>query len=419
MPISLSGSLSLTGSLTVSGSMIYSGSVVSSQPITASAFLTTGTITAQTLVVSTISSSVEYASGSNIFGSSQSNRQTFTGSLYITGSVASFSGCVGIGTLTPAYALDVYNTTANVAMRLFQPSVSTSDYNSMYITGNHTCVIGYIGSAGSTTPNASLQNSLYMGVQNAYPLKFATSDVVRVTISGTGGACFACQVCTPQIHINSTSTQLTLQNTDGGTNAERIGMFMTGGDTFKILSLCDNGNTRVDNILVANVLNGNVGIGTASPSQLFEVVGGEIKAGRVDSTNEGGQLSFGRACDNATGWYLDVYGNTSTPSLRFVDVSNSSVRMIINGSGITCFQGTVCLPKIAYNGYNGITAYDLIGHFDAGSTNIATLSDCNAYTRVAAHIEWVSNYALAGTNMTMGYTIVDTRRGNSNTIWVK
>jgi hypothetical protein len=78
---------------------------------------------------------------------------------------------------------------------------------------------------------------------------------------------------------------------------------------------------------------GNVGIGTTSPSQLLEVVGGEIKAGRVDSSNEGGQLSFGRASDNATAWYIDAYGSTSTPALRFVDVSNSAVRMTLTGGG--------------------------------------------------------------------------------------
>jgi hypothetical protein len=76
-----------------------------------------------------------------------------------------------------------------------------------------------------------------------------------------------------------------------------------------------------------------VGIGLTNPSQKLEVVGGEIKAGRVDSSSEGGQVSFGRATDNATGWYIDVYGNTSTPSLRFVDVSNSAVRATIDGSG--------------------------------------------------------------------------------------
>jgi hypothetical protein len=79
---------------------------------------------------------------------------------------------------------------------------------------------------------------------------------------------------------------------------------------------------------------GNVGIGTTSPSQLLEVVGGEIKAGRVDSVNEGGQVSFGRSTDNATAWYIDTYGNVASPQLRFVDVTGAAVRMTLTGSNV-------------------------------------------------------------------------------------
>ena len=78
---------------------------------------------------------------------------------------------------------------------------------------------------------------------------------------------------------------------------------------------------------------GSVGIGTTAPSQKFEVVGGEIKAGRIDTGSEGGQVSFGRSTDNNTAWYIDVYGSTSTPTLRFIDVSAASIRMTINESG--------------------------------------------------------------------------------------
>jgi Chaperone of endosialidase len=80
-------------------------------------------------------------------------------------------------------------------------------------------------------------------------------------------------------------------------------------------------------------VSGSLGIGTTNPSQKLEVVGGEIKAGRIDTGSEGGQLSFGRATDNLTAWYIDVYGNTSTPILRFVDVSTASVRVAIDSSG--------------------------------------------------------------------------------------
>lgn len=72
------------------------------QNLTASNALVTGNITAQTLVVSTISSSVTYSSGSNIFGNNVSNVQQFTGSLRVTGSGDHYvlGGNFGIGSNT-------------------------------------------------------------------------------------------------------------------------------------------------------------------------------------------------------------------------------------------------------------------------------------------------------------------------------
>jgi hypothetical protein len=109
----------------------------------------------------------------------------------------------------------------------------------------------------------------------------------------------------------------------------------------------------------SNFLSGSLGIGNGKsvPTATLDingnvlvtgslnVTGGEIFAGRIDTTAEGGQVSFGRALDNANGWYIDVYGNTSTPSLRFVDVSTSAVRMTISGSGaITMGQSLAVGP---------------------------------------------------------------------------
>jgi hypothetical protein len=91
-------------------------------------------------------------------------------------------------------------------------------------------------------------------------------------------------------------------------------------------------------------VSGSVGIGTNAPSQLLEVVGGEIKAGRVDSTNEGGQVSFGRASDNNTAWYIDAYGNVASPQLRFVDVTGAAVRMTLTGSNVGIGTSTPNAP---------------------------------------------------------------------------
>jgi hypothetical protein len=257
---------------------------------------TTGTITAQTLVVQTITSSIVNITGSNIFGSRLSDTQTFTGSVvitgsltvnttgpelqvnnngvilgnlptdrhgvtgsfYQTGSIAGFSNCVGIGTNIPTYRLDIQNP-ADFDIRLRDNSLG-----------------GTVGILFETANDFS-------GTSQAY-------------IKGVGAG-------------NSGLSDLILGTSCavGATSAiER--MRITSG--------------------------GNVGIGTCSPSQRLEVVGGEIKAGRVDSTNEGGQVSFGRALDNNTSWYIDTYGSAASPQLRFVNVDNAVVAMTITGSNV-------------------------------------------------------------------------------------
>jgi len=75
------GSNAFIGTQTITGSVLQSGS-----------FTSTGTLTAQTLVVQTITSSVVYSSGSNIFGNAIGNTQTFTGSVLITGSLTISTG---------------------------------------------------------------------------------------------------------------------------------------------------------------------------------------------------------------------------------------------------------------------------------------------------------------------------------------
>jgi hypothetical protein len=91
----------LTGSLTINntsfnvtnGVMAGTASVAVSSSYAAtasyaSAFTVGGTLTAQTLVVQTVSSSVIYSSGSNVFGNNIANTQVMTGSVTITGSLA-------------------------------------------------------------------------------------------------------------------------------------------------------------------------------------------------------------------------------------------------------------------------------------------------------------------------------------------
>ena len=82
--IVVSGSISSTGAITISGSIASASFAATAS--SADNFLTRGTLTAQTIVVQTITSSIDWVTGSAKFGSINSNTHTFTGSVAISGS---------------------------------------------------------------------------------------------------------------------------------------------------------------------------------------------------------------------------------------------------------------------------------------------------------------------------------------------
>ena len=92
------------------------------QNITASNALITGTITAQTLVVQTVTSSVIYSSGSNVFGNDLTNTQTLTGSVNVTGSMSV------IGKVTAQDITGSLFGTASWALNFITGSVTSASY---------------------------------------------------------------------------------------------------------------------------------------------------------------------------------------------------------------------------------------------------------------------------------------------------
>jgi len=186
------GKTSPNATLDVNGNTIISGSLTVTQGITGSItnavsssyaatasyadnFTVAGTITAQKLVVQTITSSIVYSSGSNIFGSQLTDVQSFTGSLQVTGSGNHYivGGNVGIGTTSPTYLLNV------------QKDLGNGDFTIASLLNNNATAGGTtlrIARTGSTTRAASINfsDTWYAGI-----LREGGNNTTRFSI-GTG-----------------------------------------------------------------------------------------------------------------------------------------------------------------------------------------------------------------------------------------
>ena len=165
---SVTGSYATTGSNQFNGNQSISGSITSN-----------GTITAQTLVVQTVTSSIEFVTGSTRNGSLSSNTHQFTGSVSITGSAAallsvnnnvlyvSSSGNVLIGATTgDNYKLQIVG--ANQATSTFGQTYAGVAAYSQWISSSGAFVMGLDGAAG-TTPRITISSTGNVGIGTSSP----------------------------------------------------------------------------------------------------------------------------------------------------------------------------------------------------------------------------------------------------------
>jgi hypothetical protein len=401
-----------TGSNQFNGSQAITGSLT-----------VTGQVVAQTLNVQQVTSSIVYSSGSNIFGNSLGNTQQFTGSLQVSGSNHYVSG------YTSFYSNN--NTAGNAnGIRIEQAGTGDSAI-SFLLSGAREWLVGIDNSDSDTF---KINNNTGGSDFNNVGLAITTSGNVGIGTNSPSSRLNIAGAKTNSADLTNAANQLAITDTTAtaagvGGRISFLGSYTATPDyiTFGAIEvLKDNANNygsaswnnAAMRFIVGNNDNdanagrmlermritsgGNVGIGTDNPGQKLEVVGGEIKAGRVDSSNEGGQLSFGRASDNATAWYIDAYGNTSSPELRFVDVSNSAVRMTLTGGGnigigttSANFLLTLSLPSgvngeiIRMNRSAGAYGWSLgidsstsnFNFYNNGSTSVANINNSTgAYT---------------------------------------
>jgi hypothetical protein len=330
--------LILSGSATITGSLVVTGSLN-----------TTGTITAQTLVIQTISSSVEYSSGSNVFGSLSTNTQTFTGSVGITGSLAVN------GTVTSNAPLTINNNSAGTGITFGGQNWQLGSAGANGATISYNGNVGYNFNAGAVaTPfNLNINNTTIMrltGSSNSVMIQGGGTFIdngyrlqIQPTISGSlfvsGSSVFSGSILTTgsitltgnqtisgSLYINSPNqtmgqfvgsqngyVEFSVRNTNTGISAS--------GD---IAVYADNGTTLNNYI--------DMGINNSGLSNSY-FYGGTDFGDALDAYvyNVGGNLRIGNATSTAPysqSFYL--FSNpTATPNIT---ISGSQVAISKTGS---------------------------------------------------------------------------------------
>jgi len=352
---SVSASISPVSGFNVNTNTNVSGNLSVSGNITASNALIKGALTAQTLVVQTISSSVIYSSGSNTFGNSVTNTQTLTGSVNITGSLnltgsASMSAGLVVSQSINAYNINTGTPTSNA----WQTNLSGSYFNNFTSQTNVSEILRFIaGLLSSSAPDASPNTRTYSTYTAA-----AQNTTTGTVIAGS-------------IPQNSSNTTLLYLNSKGFAN--------TGSTIFNgispIYTATNYGYTYT------SVAGGTTIVTSSADPQLFGL--GQLSSGTPTSFSVSGSFVF-RFKDNSS--KIDVAtsssqqiitqtgaGTTNGVTLAKINTANPAVIPSAYQDGKFA---SVFAPSI-YN--NGAAAVSSSGYYHI-SASIAIASGSSAYT---------------------------------------
>ena len=291
--LSVSGSVNISGSITIAGGGTISGTasiattaltasfvanaqtasyvlnaVSSSFALTASSadnFLVRNTLTAQTLVVQTITSSVDFVTGSTRFGSIAAN------TMQVTGSILS-SGSIGIG-VTPLFPLHIYSNNQNIASTLATAYSSAKFRLETYNTSGQGISMGSIG-------------GYQQYIQAQYSDGLTPNPLILQPYSGSVGIGTTTPLSLLDVYASGGGTiRLSGPSANSGTNYGTL-IFSSNNETYKDTCAAiasDGESVGVNNAnlkfytggrSLAMTINssGQVGIGTNSPGETLAVV---------------------------------------------------------------------------------------------------------------------------------------------------
>ena len=161
----------------------------------ADSFTVAGTLTAQTIIVQTITSSVEYVTGSTQFGSQLSNTHQFTGSVSITGSLAVNDSDVILTNQTSSMSVATASYVVNAQTASYVENAQTASYvlnavSSSYVLNAISASYALSTTSASYALNSTNAVNASSGsnfvVTNTLALKNTLSDAATIASSVVG-----------------------------------------------------------------------------------------------------------------------------------------------------------------------------------------------------------------------------------------
>ena len=390
--------------------------------------LVRNTLTAQTIVVQTITSSVDFVTGSTKFGSISSNTHQFTGSMSVSGS-GTFVGNIIAGDVIRVSGSGAYFTISdtqasskNWAIRAGHDAVGDLAIRQSNSTGGDPVAAGttrlYINASGNVgigvIPSAwyTGYTALQVG-ESAALFSNRTSADTRTTQLANNA------------YLNSGATNWIYAQTDEATRYEQV----NGEHKFYTAASGTAGNNITWTTPLTITSGGNVGIGTTSPITRLQVIANtptylyspgqlDVRTQESQAANRGAMISIGgNATGNNTPYNFGIIGAYKTNStvddfssymiFGTSDVySNVFERMRITTSGNLGIGTTNPHVKlhVGNGSQTGINGADNKIHIATTGTRSALLTLANSSGAVTVEGQFESSAETADLRVIIGST---------------
>jgi hypothetical protein len=327
--LTVTGSINVSGGITASGGISISGSIASASYASTASFVAlaqsasnavsaqtasfantltvAGNLTAQTLVVQTITSSVDFVTGSTRFGSLLTNTHVFSGSVSMNpGGLFVSSSNVGIGTSNPGtYKLVAVNSGSNAYIGVSNQGTGN---------GDRTLRMGFGGNGANTY--AELQGT-----------SLNVADDINIILQPGGGRVgIGTTSPTSILEVSSGSnaqTGIRVRNSTAGTSAGvefgaytnsgngGFGKYSTANTPYKNISAAStyvyNGSSG-DIALLNDVAAGNISFAAGASSTAHLTIASTGAATFFMPRSSGANVDIMTLSDNVTGVQTSGFG---------------------------------------------------------------------------------------------------------------